>query len=265
MSQRAERRTRGVALTAKQVLDKVHAIAALEHAHCVYYLRLHAALDGHAVDGDDVPTAVREAADAAYLIAQSDMIHLRDVNRVLVRAGRPPVLHRAVRVTPATGEPIDLTPITVAQFAKFPKREKALAAALDLAYTGLRIALEAPPRPPLPGGVLDELKGVLDLASGPGMDHGSRLPAVTEPLAGLSPRDYLRVTGVKPIDELDRRLLALSDEFYGSLLGILSDYFADVDGEPFWLRQEALSRMDDLHTVNGLLGLRRLLAPFTAP
>jgi len=183
---------------------------------------------------------------------------------VLVRAGRPPVLHRAVKITPATGAPIDLTPMTVAQFTKFPKREKALAAALDRAYTGLRAALETPPKQPLPGDVLEELKGVLDMGSGPGMDHGSQLPAVVEPLAGLAPKDYLRVTGVKPVDELDRRLLALSDEFYGSLLGILREYFTDVDGQAFWLRQEALARMDDLHKVNGILGVRGLLPPFTA-
>jgi hypothetical protein len=266
MTERADGRTGGVALTAEQVLDEVQLIAALEHAHCVYHLRLHSALDGHAAEGDDqVPAAIRQASAAAYLIAQSDMIHLRNVNRVLVKGGRPPTLDRAMQVTSASGSDIDLMPMTASEFARFPEREKALAAALDHAYTGLRDAVEVPPTPSLPDGVLEELQGVLDLAVGPGMDHGSRLPAVVEPLARLSPTDYLRVTGVEAVDELDRRLLALSDEFYGSLLGILREHLADVDGEAFWLRQEALSRMDDLHKVNGLLGLRGLIAPFTAP
>ena len=121
-------------LTAKQVLDVVRDIAGLEHAHCVYHLRLHAALGGDPPEGrdpDKVPPAVREAAVAAFLIAQSDMFHLKDVNRVLVLAGREPMLDRAVKVTPSSGRSIDLAPMTATQFATFPKREKALAAALD--------------------------------------------------------------------------------------------------------------------------------------
>ena len=85
-------------LTPKQVLDALRDIAALEHAHCVHHLRLHAALGGDPPDGrDDAAPVVREAAAAAFVIAQDDMFHLKDVNRVLVRGGRDPVLDRPSR------------------------------------------------------------------------------------------------------------------------------------------------------------------------
>ena len=251
-------------LTPKQVLDALRDIAALEHAHCVHHLRLHAALGGDPPDGrDDVAPAVREAAAAAYFIAQGDMFHLKDVNRVLVRGGREPVLDRAVQVTPSSGRPIDLGPLTPAQFVTFPKREKAFATALDARYSRLRDALASSTPPALPPDVRDELEGLIQTASGQGMDHVSRLPTLVEPLAGLSPSEYLQVTGVEPTDELDRRLLALSDEFYGSLLAILREHLADVDGAGPPLRQQAVSRMQDLHKITGLLVLRGLLPPFT--
>jgi len=64
-------------LTPKQVLDALRDIAALEHAHCVHHLRLHAALGGDPPDGrDDAAPVVREAAAAAFVIAQDDMFHL---------------------------------------------------------------------------------------------------------------------------------------------------------------------------------------------
>jgi len=265
MSQRTDAGAAGKKrISPKQVLDLWRDIAALEHAHCVYHLRLHAALGGDPPEGrDEVPPPVREAAGAAFFIAQSDMFHLKDVNRVLVRAGRDPVLDRAVRVTPGSGRSIDLAPMTSVQFATFPKREKALADTLDGKYGRLRDALASSTPPALPPDLLEEMEGVIVMASGPGMDHASRLSSLVEPLAGLTPSDYLRVTGVKPADELERRLLALSDDFYGSLLGILRDHFADVDGQGPPLRHQAVSRMEDLHKVTGLLGLRGLLPPFT--
>lgn len=253
-------------LTPKQVLDVLADIAALEHAHCVHHLRLHAALGGDPPDGrDDVAPAVREAAAAAFFIAQGDMFHLKDVNRVLVRGGREPVLGRAAQVTPTSGRRIELGSLTPAQFATFPKREKAFAAAIDGKYARLGDALASSTPPALPPDVRDDLEGVIQSAAGPGMDHVSRLPTLVDPLAGLGPAEYLQVTGVKAADELDRRLLALSDDFYGSLLAILREHLADVDGAGPPLRQQAVSRMEDLHKVNGLLVLRGLLPPFTLP
>ena len=261
---RATGRTGAGRRTGKQVLDELRKVAALEHAHCVYYLRLHYALGGDPPEGDDPrPAPVRDAAQAASRMALADMFHLKDVNRILVRAGRGPVLDRAAQVKPATGPAIDLQPMTPEEFRRFPKREKALAAAVDGTYARLRKALSSP-TPPLTGELLDELRFVLDMVSVEGSDHTSQAVALAGTLAGLTPTEYLMVTGTEPADELDRRLLALSDEFYGSLLAVLGQHFADVDGLGPPLRQQAVSRMEDLHKVNGMLGLRGLLPPFTA-
>jgi len=253
----------GRRVTRKQLLDGLRDVAALEHAHCVYYLRLHYSLGGDPPEGGDPrPAPVQDAAQVASQLAQSDMFHLKDVNRILVRAGRDPALDRAARATSATGRAIDLQPMTAAQFRDFPKREKALAAAVDSAYARLRSALSTP-TPPLTGELLDELRFVLDMVAVEGSDHTSKVLGLAQTLAGLTPAEYLLVTGVAPADELDRRLLALSDEFYGSLLAILGQQFADVGGLGPPLREQAVSRMEDMHKVNGMLGLRGLLPPFT--
>jgi hypothetical protein len=238
-------------MTPDQMLDALGDAAALEHAHCVHYLRLHYALGGDSPERlDDAPPGVPEAADAAFVTAQSDMFHLKHVNRILVGAGREPVLDRAAG-------PIDLEPMTAAAFHRFPERELALADALDAIYAGLRAGLSAP-APPFTGALLDDLTNLVDFAG----NHAGGVPGVAESLASLTPAQYLLVSGVVPAGEIDRRLLALSDDFYSSLLDLLRAHFGDVDGFGM-LRQPAISRMDDLHAVNGILGLRGLLPPFT--
>jgi len=157
---------------------------------------------------------------------------------------------------------MDLQPMTVSEFRQFPKREEALAAAVDGSYRRLRTALAASP-PLLPSHLLAALRSVVDGVTGPGMDHAGLLAGVVDLLAGLAPSEYLRVTGTEPADDVDRRLLTLSDRHYGALLAVLRNHFADTDGVGPPLRQLAVSRMEDLHEVNGILGLRRLLPPFT--
>jgi hypothetical protein len=185
------------------------------------------------------------------------MFHLKDVNRILVLAGREPVLDRATEVTPPTGPAIPLGPMTAEQFRNFPAREQALATALDRRYDRLKVAASSP-TPPFTGDLLDELQFLLNFVSGEGSDHASQAVTVAANLTGLQPQAYLLVTGTQPADEVDRRLVALSEEFYGSLLVILRQHF--VDGA---LRQQAVSRMEELDKVNGILGLRGLLPPFS--
>ena len=240
-------------MTPDQLLDALRDAAALEHAHCVYYLRLHYALGGEPPERlHDAPPGVPEAADAAFVVAQSDMFHLKQVNRILVGAGREPVLDRAAG-------PIDLEPMTGAAFQRFPERELALARALDDLYGRIGTALSAP-APPFTGAVRDDLMSLIDFAG----NHAGSVPGLAENLASLTPAQYLLVTGVAPAGEVDRRLLALSDEFYSSLLDLLRAHFADVEGFGGF-RQQATTRMDDLHAVNGILGLQGLLPPFTDP
>ena len=240
-------------MTPDQMLDALGDAAALEHAHCVYYLRLHYALGGDPTERlDDAPPGVPEAADAAFVMAQSDMFHLKQANRILVGAGREPVVDRAAG-------PMDLEPMTAAAFQRFPEREVALAGALDAIYARIRTGLRAP-SPPFTGALLNDLMNLVDFAG----NHAGGVPGLAEHLELLTPAQYLLVTGVAPAGEVDRRLLALSDEFYSSLVDLLRAHFADVDGFG-GLRQQATTRMDDLHSVNGILGLRGLLPPFTNP
>jgi len=137
----------------------------------------------------------------------------------------------------------------------------ALAAAVDGSYRRLRAALTSSP-PGLPSHLLADLRGVLDMVTGPGTDHAGRLAGVVDPLAGLAPLDYLGDRhragrrGRPPALRTERQALRCA-------LAVLRDHFADVDGVGPPLRQQAVSRMDDLHEVNGILGLRGLLPPFT--
>ena len=246
-------------LTRDQVLDGLAQIAALEHAYCVYYLRLHYALGGDPVEGGPaISDDIARAASRAFNNAVNDMFHLADVNAVLVRAGRDPVLDRATQVASAAGVPIDLDPMTIAQFAHFPAREKALAAALDGSCERIRLAL-ASPTPPLDGQLLTQAQGAVE------RDHAGPIADLVDDLHDLAPADYLRVTGVAPAGAVDERLLALSDSMYGLLIGVLGDHFARVDDFTSPLRQHAVTAMRNLHDANRVLGLRGLLPPFTAP
>ena len=151
-------------------------------------------------------------------------------------------------------------PMTPAQFTHFPARELALAGDVDRAYARIR-ARVASPSPPFTGQLLDDLTNLLDVAC----DHAGRTPALAAHLSGLGPDRYLLVTGEEPDGEIKRRLLALTDEFYGSLLMILREHFPDVDelGPP--PRSQAISRMEDMHAVNEILALHGLLPAFTLP
>jgi hypothetical protein len=237
-------------MTPEEILDALSDIAALEHAHCVYYLRFHYALGGDPPERQPghVPAGVRQAASDAMLIALGDMSHLKHVNRILVGAGREPVLDRT-----------EAAPMTAVHFTHFPDRELALARALDGAYARVRAGLAAP-APPLIGPVLEDLTNLLESAG----THAGSVPALAGNLAALTPAQYLLVTGEAPDGEVDRRLLALSDRIYAALLEALRAFFADTGFLGGFL-QQARDRMDDMHAVNGILGLQGLLPPFTLP
>jgi hypothetical protein len=245
-------------LTRDQVLDGLAGIAALEHAHCVYYLRLHYALGGDTVEGGPaVPDDVALAARLAFNIAMDDMFHLLDVNTVLFHAGRQPVLDRVTSVTAHDGTLVDLDPMTPAQFARFPERELELAGAVDRACERVRRAL-AVAAPPLEGDLLAAAQGAVE------RDHAGRIPELADALAGLAPAAYLLVTGVAPADALGQRLVGMSDSLYGLLLALLSNHFTHVDDPESPFRRLAVATMRTLHEANGVLGSRRLLPPFTA-
>ena len=251
-------------LTREQVLDELVEITRLEHSHLVHYLRLHYAFGGERRPDDSRPEAVVEAADAAMSVAFSDMRHFKTLNQILVDAGRDPVLDRVVQVTSESGLPIELAPMTPTEFEHFPKREWALGDAVDGGYERVRRALTSP-TPPLSGNELDRVSSQLDFV-GEKRGHAGIGGVLATTLGDIPPSEYLLVTNVEPTEELDRRLLVLSDGSYRSLTRILRAAFGSTDfGSGPTINGDAVPRMNELHEVNGILGLRRVLPLFTDP
>ena len=251
-------------LTREQVLGELVEITRLEHGHLVHYLRLHYALGGDRQPGDSRPEAVVDAADAAMDVAFGDMRHFRALNQILVDAGRDPVLDRVAQVTPASGPPVDLAPMTPIQFQHFPQRERAVGEAVDGRYERVRRALSSA-TPPLSGDELERVSFLLDSVVGNG-GHAGIGAALATTLGDIPPAEYLLVTNVEPTDELDQRLLALSDGSYRSLTRILRAAFGSTEfGSGPTINGDAVPKMNELHEINGILGLRQVLPLFTDP
>lgn len=251
-------------LTREQVFDELVEITRLEHSHLVHYLRLHYAFGGERRPDDRRPEAVVEAADAAMSVAFSDMRHFKALNQILVDADRDPVLDRAVQVTPASGLPIELAPMTPTEFQHFPERERALGEAVDGGYERVRRALTSP-TPPLSGNELDRVSTQLDFVS-ENRGHACIGGVLATTLGDVPLAKYLLVTNVEPTEELDERLLAMSDGSYRSLTRILRAAFGSTDlGSGPTIHGDAVPKMNELHEVNGILGLRRVLPLFTDP
>ena len=91
--------------------------------------------------------------------------------------------------------------------------------------------------------------------------HVATWAAITAPLAGLAPGDYLRATRRQAADSFEERLLAASDRGYRLIIDALKDQFATA-GTFSSLAVSAMRVMDD---TNRLLAQRGLLPPFTSP
>jgi uncharacterized protein YbjT (DUF2867 family) len=91
-----------------------------------------------------------------------------------------------------------------------------------------------------------------------GSGHAAAFAAVTDPLAGLAPGDYLRATGRQAADAFEERLLEASDRSYGLIVDALRDQF--TAGASF--SSLAVSAMWVMNDINRLLAQRGLLPPF---
>jgi hypothetical protein len=78
-----------------------------------------------------------------------------------------------------------------------------------------------------------------------------------------SPQQYLRATRHEPHDELERRLLRLSNSYYSLIVATVEAWFADEDRVGGVLRGRAMSLMDGLNEINGFLVERGLMPQFT--
>jgi hypothetical protein len=242
------------------VLDELDRLATVEHSLCVEYLSIQCAL------GHDMPPAetgasaqrVRAAAEAAFVLALGEMGQLHRLNRALTLAGRRPQLGRASSIGDP-GSEIALGRVRVAELERLLDRERAIASAVDERYARLCAAV-ASPDALFEGELLEQITSILD----PCPDHSLPLAALRDHLAGVPPGEYIRASRRDPSGELERSLLELSDRHYGLIVATLGAWFAHEDelGE---LRNRALSTMDGLSAINGLLVARGLLPRFQLP
>jgi hypothetical protein len=91
--------------------------------------------------------------------------------------------------------------------------------------------------------------------------HAAAFAAITNPLTGLAPADYLRATRRDAADGFEQRLLDASDRAYALVIAELKDQFR-VAGSFSSLAVSAMRVLDD---INRLLAQRGLLPPFTSP
>jgi hypothetical protein len=230
-----------MALDREQALDELYELAAVEHAVLVDNLVVYGAL------GQDLDTASPAAGDAFSLSLRA-MRRFRVVNEALVLAGRPPQTGRAA-----------LPPWSRAELERIVAREAGIAATVDARYERLRPAVEG--KAPV---FADELLFAVSNAVELGVGHADDLDGLRTSLQGVAPAEYLKASRLRPADDLERDLLELSDRAYELIVATVLAairYDQQLGGV---LMGRALSQMDVLKEVNGLLVGRGLLPRFTA-
>ena len=247
-------------LTREQVLDELEFLAKVEHALIVECLSVCYAL-GYDLGPDEGGPATGqgggEAAGAAMSLARNtEMFHLDDLNVALIHAGRLPQMNWAASISGASGSDIPLGPPDLAQLQQLVVREQAIAAAVDARYARLAPAVTSDPV--FDGDLLNELQPIIvDRGTG----HATAFAAITDPLVGLAPADYLRATRRQAADSFEQRLLDASDRAYRLIIDALTDQFATASTFSTF----AISAMRVMDDTNRLLAQRGLLPPFTSP
>jgi hypothetical protein len=245
-------------LTRDQVLAELDFLASVEHSLIVEYLSVHCAL-GHDLEPTDAGTAAQNVAAAAGVAssaAQSEMVQLSLVKDALLSTGAPPLeLTRAESVRGTSAAAIPLGPLSRQQLEQLVARELELARAVDERYARLRDTVAATPAL-FDGDVLVAVNKALDAA-----DHSLFAADLKKKLDGIPPSVYLRATPHAPKDDLEERLLDLSDHSYRLLVRIVQIFFNPADqGVEF---ADAVDTMNAVDKVNRVLVGRELLPPFT--
>ena len=241
-------------VTREQVLDELAWLATVEHAMCVDYLLLHYALRTVLDAAPEVAGAVEEAMSIAQ---NAEMHHLARVNRVLVRAGRGPVLERASHVVPASGPPVALGTLHPGRFHAFPKGEAAVAATIDTRYVRLKEAVAAS------GTVFDtellaDLLALLDSLAG----HAEAVRTLAGTLDDVDLPEVLRDLRLEPAGDLERDVVALSNRYYRTVVHSVAAGLAHDEALAGQLLSVATSTMFQLDAVNAVLVTRGLVPPF---
>ena len=248
--------TAGGPLSREQVLDELEFLATVEHALVVECLSVCCAL-GHDLDageGGATTKQGRDAAGAAFALAQGEMFHLKGVNLGLADAGRATQLGRAASISSGSVAETALGPPGQAQLERLLEREAAIASAVDERYTQLRAAVTS--EPVFEGDLLSELRSVI---ADHGPTHAAAFATLRDSLGDLPPAEFLRAVRREGADAFEGRLLAISDRSYGLVLAALQEQFAQL--APF--SALAVSAMEGLDEINRVLVQRGLLPPFT--
>jgi hypothetical protein len=242
-------------MTAEQFITQLDELAKVEHALCVEYLSVHCALGHDREPGPDASAheqAGRTAAQAAENLAMGEMRHLHQVNRALVAARGEAQVARAESVGGVT-----IGRLGAAELERLADREGGIAAAVDVIYRRLCAVLEAQPTL-FAGQTLVEVRSLL----GPCPDHSTPLAAVLQPLAGMSPSEYVRARPIDPDPESEEAILvAGSERAYRALVPILGTWFEHED-DLFQMRSIAIDTMESLNAFNEVLSARGVLPPF---
>ena len=241
-------------VTREQILDELAWLATVEHALCVDYLLLHYALRTVVETAPEVAGAVEEALSIAQ---NAEMHHLARVNRVLVRAGRAPVLERAAHVVPASGTAVAVAALTPGRFATFPKGEASVAATVDARYARLNEAVASSGKV-LDPELLGELMFLLDSVGG----HAGRVDTLAGHLKGVDLGKLLGDVRLVPADDLEREVAALSNRYYRTVVEGVAGGLAHDEALAGALLSVATSTMDDLDRVNAVLVARGLVPAF---
>jgi hypothetical protein len=245
-----------VGASQEQVLDGLDVLATVEHALCVEYLTIQAAVGPDPEATGPTADRIREASDKAFGTALGEMGHLHRINNALTLAGRRPQVGRAARIERAGAPDIVLDPPGGTKVEHFLERNRLIAEAVDAAYERLRSAAQAVD-PPFEGELLDELTFVLD--PGP---HVEPVVTLRDILEAIPATEYLRATRREPSSALEQSLLHLADLHYNLIVATVRAWFehaAEAGGD---LRGRALSAMDGAATLNAMLVERGLLPAF---
>ena len=244
-----------VTLSREQVLDGLDALATVEHALCVEYLTIRAALGPDPQATGPSADRIREAAGTAHGTALHAMGNLHRINNVLILAGRRSQIGRATRIERAGAPDIVLDPPGGANLEHFLERNRHIAEAVAAAYEQLRTAAQTAD-PPFESELLGELTFVLDP-----VPHSEPVVALRDLLAGIPATEYLRTTRRNPTSAAERSLMHLANLHYNLIVATVKAWFehAELDGD---LRGRAMSAMDAADAANALLVERGLLPAF---
>ncbi|MGW7455483.1 ferritin-like domain-containing protein [Streptomyces sp. NPDC054787] len=258
----------------EEVADELTTLAGVEHALCVEYLYAHYSLNAPILlpaSADEATRRAHAAGQEVFSVAVDEMRHLRWVNEALGTLGRAPVLARAQEIERETDHRFGLEPLTPARLQWFvdvesPSRNSRADPIDPNGIDGMYVALhEALVKRPEQFPDADRLAHLVKLIIDEGGDHWRRFQAVQGHLAGLTEDQYLRPLASDTTDELNLRLLDISDQNYAMLLATLQESFARHDAAGGALMEQTRQVMRNMHEVNHVLAARGVGPRFTLP